>query len=312
MNKTGKVIFSILLIKSSYFVPGDYFVELGAEWIHGKDGNIIFELAHSKGLVDESAPNYYESLTNFKKLFPVEDTESINLLIKFLEDKTEGTSENMEEDISLSDFLDQAYADFLAEFEPADKWKRDILTATYNWFRLLQCELIGCESLSSVSTRLLNQYVECEGDQTVQLKYGYSSVLNLMYEKIPRDTILLNSVVEKIDWTDFQTDKFNEDENNEKFRNCKCNTDLKVKVFCVDGKIYEADHVIITIPLGCLKTEVDSLFVPPVSENKIKAIKAVGFETVNKIFFEFNCPFWSASRIYHRMTATPPKSEVRT
>lgn len=38
---------------------GDYFVDLGGQWVHGEEGNVAYELAYPLGLLDKSdRPDY--------------------------------------------------------------------------------------------------------------------------------------------------------------------------------------------------------------------------------------------------------------
>lgn len=225
------------------------------------------------------------------------EAKLIKALLEHLDGATDEISKDMEEDISLSDFLDKAFSKFIIEYD--DQEQVELLKGAYDWYRKLQCELNGCTDLSYVSTRLLNHYQDCDGLQNVELKFGYSSILNLLDQKIPDDTICLNNTVEKIDWSDFKTELSNNDEKNSDLAlSCKEN-DLKIKVSCVNGEVFEADHVIVTVPLGVLKKHANSLFVPALSENKVKAIQSVGFGAVNKIFLEFTDPFWEPPALYN-------------
>lgn len=67
----------------------------------------------------------------------------------------------------------------------------------------------------------------------------------------------------------------------------------KIEIECTDRSVYEADHIICTIPLGVLKAQHSSLFHPSLPSNQINAIEALGFEATAKIFLEFNTPFWN-------------------
>ncbi|XP_064598668.1 uncharacterized protein LOC135465326 [Liolophura sinensis] len=67
--------------------------------------------------------------------------------------------------------------------------------------------------------------------------------------------------------------------------------DKRVVIKCRNGQNYEADAVIVTLPLGVLKTN-DVKFTPGLSTKKKGAIKRVGFGTVNKLVLEFNQQFW--------------------
>ena len=65
-----------------------------------------------------------------------------------------------------------------------------------------------------------------------------------------------------------------------------------VKVSCKNKETYFADHVIVCVPLGYLKKNHATLFSPPLPEPKIQAIKEFGFGKVDKIFLQFDQPFW--------------------
>lgn len=66
-----------------------------------------------------------------------------------------------------------------------------------------------------------------------------------------------------------------------------------VKVKCADGSVYEGDHVIVTASLGVLKENYEYLFNPNLPAVKINAIEGLSFGTVDKIYLEFDKPFWS-------------------
>ena len=37
-----------------YILPGDYWIDLGGQWVHGEEDNVAFELAWPTGLLDHS------------------------------------------------------------------------------------------------------------------------------------------------------------------------------------------------------------------------------------------------------------------
>jgi spermine oxidase len=49
----------------------------------------------------------------------------------------------------------------------------------------------------------------------------------------------------------------------------------------------EADHVILTVSLGVLKSLSGGLFTPPLPHRKLKAISALGFGVMDKILLRF-------------------------
>lgn len=68
----------------------------------------------------------------------------------------------------------------------------------------------------------------------------------------------------------------------------------KVEISCADGSKYQADHVIFTASLGVLKARHNQIFTPNLPAEKIKAIENIGFGTLDKIFIEYETPFWPA------------------
>jgi len=77
-------------------------------------------------------------------------------------------------------------------------------------------------------------------------------------------------------------------------------TTNKVTVTTKTGENYEADYVIVTIPLGCLKRNLIQ-FSPELSEKKKNAIKTLGFGTLDKIVIEFTENFWDNTNVIQIM-----------
>jgi monoamine oxidase len=57
------------------------------------------------------------------------------------------------------------------------------------------------------------------------------------------------------------------------------------------GKTYEGDHLIVTLPLGVLKSG-DVKFEPPLPKSKQAAIDRLGVSYLEKLFLEFEEVFW--------------------
>lgn len=65
-----------------------------------------------------------------------------------------------------------------------------------------------------------------------------------------------------------------------------------VMVECEDCEVIPADHVIVTVSLGVLKRQYSSFFQPGLPTEKVAAIHRLGIGTTDKIFLEFEEPFW--------------------
>lgn len=66
----------------------------------------------------------------------------------------------------------------------------------------------------------------------------------------------------------------------------------KASVKCEDGSEFSADHVIVTIPHGVLKSRHQQLFTPALPDKKVEAIDALDFGTIGKVFLEFEERFF--------------------
>ena len=68
----------------------------------------------------------------------------------------------------------------------------------------------------------------------------------------------------------------------------------EVLVNCLDGDVFVADHVIVTMSLGVLKQNHHNLFIPALSEQKQIALGSLAYGKVNKIFLKWEKPFWNS------------------
>lgn len=69
----------------------------------------------------------------------------------------------------------------------------------------------------------------------------------------------------------------------------------KAKVHLDDGEVIAADKVVLTTPLGVLKSG-SIAFSPPLPEWKTNAIDRLGFGVMNKVILVFEKPFWDVER----------------
>ncbi|SMR52818.1 unnamed protein product [Zymoseptoria tritici ST99CH_1E4] len=70
---------------------------------------------------------------------------------------------------------------------------------------------------------------------------------------------------------------------------------LTTRIVCTDGEVIEADEVVITAPLGVLKTSMID-FDPPLPDWKRGAINRMGFGLLNKVVLLYDAPFWDDER----------------
>lgn len=65
-----------------------------------------------------------------------------------------------------------------------------------------------------------------------------------------------------------------------------------MSIQCSDGSSYDCEHVIVTCSLGVLKENYTTMFSPQLPKLKVNAIEGLAIGTVDKIFLEFDKPFW--------------------
>ena len=229
----------------------------------------------------------YYACQNGKKIDD-DDVEAILDQIENIFDKIEDEAEEMEEteDKPLKEMIDLQFNTLLNKLRSEKKLKNDkveIIRAILN--ERLKEEMVdtACEDLNNLSVIGWNEYVECEGDEFTNLKFGYGQLIQHLSSKIPPENILSNEVVTKIEWPD--------ETGHETF------DDHVVVVTTVNQKDQtESTHYglqcICTMSLGCLKESHSKLFEPKLPPPKIKAIENLGFGVVNKLFLVFDNPLF--------------------
>lgn len=85
-----------------------------------------------------------------------------------------------------------------------------------------------------------------------------------------------------------------------------------ITIDCVDGSSFSADHVICTVSLGVLKERHMQLFDPLLPLWKCNSINGMMIGTVDKIYLEFEQPFWSADwEGFNALWRLPELKEIR-
>jgi len=104
-----------------------------------------------------------------------------------------------------------------------------------------------------------------DGNGDFVLEEGYSALMNAVAEELD---IRLNTPVTAITWN---------------------NNGVQIKT--ANGDIIDADKVVITLPLGVLKSN-QVTFSPPLPPKKLDAITRLGAGHVDKLILKFDRPFW--------------------
>ena len=249
----------------------DYLVDLGAQWIHGEKGNVVYEIVANMNLTDHSDPYKEEVFTSSGEL--IDSTMMKNLTDIYIELIDDIINVTVACQRSVGECFEAKLKEHFAVFPELNETMQEQLLWNFN---MMQTSLDPADSWYDIAAQEYGEYQTCDGDQTVNWKErGYSTILDILMQKIPdpvnelpvMNKTVLNAEVTKIDYS---------------------GEDGKAKITTHDGREFIADHVIVTVSLGVLKEQHETLFNPPLPEYKVNSIKGLGYGYACKIFLAFN------------------------
>ncbi|KAJ7528763.1 hypothetical protein O6H91_15G018300 [Diphasiastrum complanatum] len=268
-------------------------VELGATWIHGIEGSPLYEIAEQSGALKGDMPWECMDGFPARPIVKVEGgyivdqaiVEPVEKLYKRLIREAQIQQENQLKEAStdraydafartsnLGSYLKMRLNDFLSEQEktsekgllgsyangslvkkangvtdevllPAESsnsdWSlRSLLEGVFSVHENSERSETAAESLYDLDLPSFGEYWEFPGKQ-ITIAKGFSSVIHSLASFLPPGTIQFGKIVETIRWS-----------------NCSqnCRGPPPVQLHCRDGSIIEADHVILTVSLGVLKS----------------------------------------------------------
>ncbi|XP_010242213.1 PREDICTED: probable polyamine oxidase 5 [Nelumbo nucifera] len=298
-------------------------IEMGATWIHGIGGSPIHQIAQEIHALDSEQP--WECMDGFPDEDPVTIAEGglridspvvepisklYRKMMDFAQGKLTEASKSYDEvdyyriatkalenckrrgyfgDLGVGFFLRQALDVYWAQ---ADEREDD--NSSGNWSTKLLQEAIcamnentertytSAGDLLKLDFNAESEYRQFPGEE-VTIPKGYLSIIESLASVLPAGAIQLGRKVRKIEWKP-QGLRSSEVENG-------CDSSRPVKLHFEDGLTMFADHVIVTVSLGVLKTgiqEGSGLFDPPLPSFKTEAISRLGFGVVNKLFLELD------------------------
>ncbi|XP_026211777.1 peroxisomal N(1)-acetyl-spermine/spermidine oxidase [Anabas testudineus] len=277
-------------IKTGRF--GNNIVEIGANWIHGpSEENPVFCLARQYKLLDPEAlspenqgmdigghppwvPNVFSSSgrrINAEDIYPAQD-----MFVELLYESSQYQSQGGEPWPSVGEFIRSEVRQRAAEqWKDIDAATRSLRMSVISNLMKAECCVNGAHSMDEVGLGAYGIYKTLPGLDCT-FPGGYEGLIKNLMSELPSGLVTYNRPVSCVHW--------NSSEQREN----------PVVVECDDGEKIAADHVIVTVPLGYLKKHHSTLFRPPLPLHKLHSIQRLGFGTNNKIFVEFDSPFWDA------------------
>ncbi|XP_076426791.1 spermine oxidase isoform X1 [Peromyscus maniculatus bairdii] len=303
--------------------------ELGATWIHGSHGNPVYHLAEANGLLEETTDgersvgriSHYSKngvacyLTNRGRRIPKDVVEEFSDLYNEVYNLTQeffrhGKPVNAESQNSVGVFTREKVRNRIRD-DPDDTeaTKRLKLAMIQQYLKVESCES-SSHSIDEVSLSAFGEWTEIPGAHHI-IPSGFMRVVELLAEGIPPHVIQLGKPVRCIHWDqasarprgpeiepcgegDHNHDTGEGGQSGESPQQGRWDEDEQwpVVVECEDCEVIPADHVIVTVSLGVLKRQYTSFFRPCLPTEKVAAIHRLGIGTTDKIFLEFEEPFW--------------------
>ncbi|XP_068597389.1 peroxisomal N(1)-acetyl-spermine/spermidine oxidase-like isoform X2 [Brachionichthys hirsutus] len=255
---------------------GDTVVEIGASYIHGpSEENPLFRLARDRGLLPpEALTAENQAVAMGRKLSSERMNPALEMFIEVLDATSQFVNKKETTWASVGHFMRSEI-----EQRTAERWTgKDATTKA-----LLRCAISARmkEECSANAACTMNE-VDLLGFQTYKhlcgidcmIPGGYEGLIGRLMSELPTELVSYNRPVRCVHWNN--TDK----------------RETAVMVECHDGEAIAADHVVLTVPLGYLKRNHSTLFSPPLPGVKSLSIQTQAFGTCNKIFMEFDSPWW--------------------
>lgn len=229
-------------------------ISKGAAWIHGVDDNPMTQLAKQFHIHMKSVdPEQFVIFDQSSKLISLEIVQTFNRQFEGMLQQAKQVARKNGKDISLANALSNLVAS--AKFSSVEN---DLLRAKLNFFQ----GYIG-DDYQFLSALNWDQEEIWPGDNCF-LTDTYCPIIDGLASNCD---IQLNAVVTEIRWQNQTIEVITEHDH------------------------YIAEAVIITLPLGVLKTN-SVLFTPPLPQNKSYAIQRIGMGLLNVIVMRFPNVFW--------------------
>ncbi|XP_038640503.1 peroxisomal N(1)-acetyl-spermine/spermidine oxidase-like isoform X2 [Scyliorhinus canicula] len=246
--------------------------------------NPIFRLATEYGLLQEALNNSgtdWSVFTNTQKQLGPDFVEKLRSLSTFLHMQADLQIQNNTQLKSIWDVCEVGINELIKNWTDDSPTVRSQKLGWLNLVMKNESAVFAVQSLHDVSLQQISEREYFEGGDRYSPGF-FPKLISSLKEDIPREKLLLEKPVKQIQW-------------NGNFESYDGSTH-PIRVVCEDGDSFLADHVIVTVSLGYLKGEAETMFHPTLPAEKLNAIKSLGFGTVNKVFLEYEVPFWENSQ----------------
>ncbi|KAH8893477.1 FAD/NAD(P)-binding domain-containing protein [Thozetella sp. PMI_491] len=249
-----------------------HWIDVGPNWIHGTVDNPMMELAKETntriGRWDSEAWTFDES----GKLLPLEASEACAAtmwdIIKEAFEYSNKHCQEIDSQKSLFDYFEEKVAEHVPETTTG--WQATRHTV------LQMSRLWGAFVGSPITKQSLKYFwlEECLDGENLFCAGTYKKIL----EKIAAPARLGADIVYGAKVTEIYGKSAGTGNNT-------------VNVIAANSRVFEFDEVVATLPLGWLKKHLRA-FVPPLPSRLAKAIQAIGYGCLEKVYISFPKAFW--------------------
>lgn len=256
-------------------------VDLGAHWIHGTEGNPITALARRHGLPtvfvggDSTFTGGWDMLeVHGPGMTTLDDDDKLASV--FAADSMWDALEVVRRRTQALGLADVSLGDAVAALQAAGQLPYDPLTLEWH-LEVLARDDMGCggDRLSLLSW---DDGVDVYGQGDSVMVAGYQALAEAMAQELD---VRLNSAVRRIDIREPAR-----------------------AVVETSGETFEADAVIVTVPLGVLKTG-GIEFEPQLPARKLTAIERLGVGLLAKVVLRFDHVWWRQDQYVTGVTRAP-------
>ncbi|XP_029999684.1 spermine oxidase [Sphaeramia orbicularis] len=304
---------------------GKAILELGANFIHGDQGNPVYHLAEENGLLENTTDGErcMERISLFSKngvshyqtcdgkRIPKDLVEEFSDVYNEVYELTQEFFQNgkpvcAESQNSVGVFTRSLVRKrIMLDPDDSDSVKKIKLSMLQQYLKVESCES-SSPSMDDVSLSEFGEWTKIPGAHYV-IPDGFMKISELLAQGMPSNTINFNKPVRRIHWNysaqhqeviakshdTNQNNNHNETNHRSQPQEDRLILGHPIYVECEDQEWIAADHVIVTASLGVLKKNHETMFSPSLPEDKVLAIEKLGISTTDKIFLEFAEPFWS-------------------
>ncbi|CAN7999250.1 unnamed protein product, partial [Ixodes pacificus] len=290
-------------IQSYYY--DDKVLELGAQWVHGEEGNPLYGFALSNNLLAD--PRRHFSIegkghfcTDRGTRLPQDLVDGVVMVLNEIKEELGGKRPRPEGELlalhelptSVGEYLRSRFHEHLMHQGDSEDMAK-IKWSIYDWYWRFEVIDNSCYSLDELSFKSYEEFEECPGTWNINLKNGFSSVIKTLMDNVPEANIRYNKPVRRVYWDSTQVPYRQTKLPRSSISNSQETIEENIPfVECEDGEIISCRHVLLTVSAGYLKRHVDDLFEPRLPEKKRQALRGIGFGTINKIYLIFAEPFW--------------------